>query len=127
MATAAWEAELVGRYPAVKVHDAQTGKTVELQNVHSATSLGHQFTSTGDTLTDLLRRIGKADAEFYRGLHLWRSKYVKRRQKMRMYRRYLQILIYAGAVCWTLTRAVQKKLNHWSGAKMAAITGNSHK
>ena len=35
--------------------------------------------------------------------------------------------IYAGMVCWYLTRKVQRKLNHWSGAKMAAITGHSHK
>ena len=46
---------------------------------------------------------------------------------MRMFRRYLQILIYAGQVCWYLTREVEKKLNNWVGAKMAAITGKSRK
>ena len=59
MATAAWEAELVNAYPKVQVQDARTGDTVYLRNVHSETSLGHQFTSNGDTMVDVQRRIAK--------------------------------------------------------------------
>ena len=41
-----------------------------------------------------------------------------------MYRRYLMILVYAGAVCWILNQQALQRLNDWNGAKMAAITGN---
>jgi hypothetical protein len=84
MTVAAWETELTQQYPRVVATDVDSGEMVELKNVHSATSLGHHFTSNGDTVVDLDRRRGKADAEFYRGLHLWWSPMVTRRQKLRM-------------------------------------------
>ena len=79
MTVAAWEAELTQQYPTVAAKDVDTGAVVELRNVHSATSLGHQFTSNGDTEVDIDSRRHKADAEFYRGLHLWRSTIVTRK------------------------------------------------
>eukprot|EP01046_Picozoa_sp_COSAG06_P013855 COSAG06_NODE_846_length_11978_cov_4.785420_3_plen_195_part_00 len=71
--------------------------------------------------------MAKADVEFYHAMPLWRCKVLSRRSKLRMYRRYLMILVYAGASCWILDVVARRALNHWNGAKMAAITGNTHK
>ena len=74
---------------------------------------------------DMLQRMAKANVAFYKAMHLWTHKTLKRKHKLRMYRRYLMILLYAGAVTWILNKAALAKLNDWNGAKMSAITGES--
>jgi ribonuclease HI len=127
MATAAWEDGLQDVYPTITVTDQDTGKKVTLDRKAHARSLGSIFSTSYLSTKDMETKMAKADAEFWRGLHMWKTPYICRRSKMRMFRRYLQILIYAGQVCWYLTREVEKKLNNWVGAKMAAITGKSRK
>ena len=112
--------------PTVTIRDPDTGKDVDLKNKFDTTSLGHVFSADATSRKDMDVRMAKADVGFYAAMKLWRCPVLKRRHKLRMYRRYLMILVYAGAVCWILDEAALRRLNHWNGAKMAAITGHSH-
>ena len=119
--------KLQQQFPRVTITDPNTGEEVELEAKHDTTSLGHIFSADASSDKDMRTRMAKADAEFYKAMPLWRCTVLTRRSKLRMYRRYLMILVYAGAACWVLNAAALKNLNGWNGAKMAAITGNSLK
>ena len=119
--------KLQQQFPPVTITDPDSGEAVTLQAKHDTTSLGHIFSADATSDKDMRVRMAKADVEFYRAMPLWRCKVLSRRSKLRMYRRYLMILVYAGASCWILDAAARRALNHWNGAKMAAITGNTHK
>lgn len=47
----------------------------------------------------------------------------EKRHKLRMFRRYLMKLTYAGADTWRLTKTAQKALNHWTAQKVCHIAG----
>ena len=115
------------QFPKITITDPDTGEMTDLQAKHDTTSLGHIFSADASSDKDMRARMAKADVEFYRATPLWRCPVLTRKSKLRMYRRYLMILVYAGAVCWVLDAAALKNLNHWNGAKMAAITGNTWK
>jgi ribonuclease HI len=112
-------------YPTVTLTDPDTGEVHTLDNAVESKSLGHVLSGDSASDKDMRLRMIKADTEFYRGLHLWRSPVIPRKHKLRMFRRYLQIFIYAGAVCWVLNEAALRAINNWTGAKMAEVTGNS--
>ena len=47
--------------------------------------------------------------------------------QLRMFRRHLMQLIYAGAQCWQMTDAVQRRLNWWTAGRTAIIAGTDRK
>ena len=76
--------------------------------------LGHQCTADRNTMVDVEHRMAAASREFNKDMHLWTHPRLRIKAKLRMFRRHLMQLIYAGAQCWLLTDEVQRRLNWWT-------------
>ena len=66
-----------------------------------------------------------AGADFYKVMHMWKHPMVRRRDKLRMFRRYLMKLVYAGANTLILDDKACAALNDWTSSKVKYITGRT--
>jgi hypothetical protein len=103
------------------------GKLMWIDNKYKAKMLGHVTTADADTMVDLRQRMGHATKEFLKGLHLWKHTRISRKSKLRMFRRHVMQLVYAGAHTWLLDDKAVKRLNWWAAGKLAIITGGTNK
>ena len=121
----------VKQYPAIHVHAPTHKKAVKgyvkLQTVSSMVSLGHLTTSDASTAADMNARMGKASRDFVKGMHLWTHPDIKRKEKLRMFRRHIMQLLYGASVSWYLTDALERRLNYWTAGKMAIICDTDSK
>lgn len=111
-------------WPLVKI-TATDGKTHSLKAKLHERYLGHLSSADGSTEADMRRRMRLADVGFWKSQHLWTHPRIRRRDKLRMFRRYVMRLVYGGADTWLLTGRAQRALNHWTGRKVALITGRT--
>ena len=74
------------QFPPIALLDPDSNKEVTLKAKHDTVSLGHTFSADASSEQDMKQRMAKADVAFYRAMHLWTSKTLKRRQKLRMWR-----------------------------------------
>ena len=111
-------------FPAMTV-TAHDGKQKKVQATLHEKYLGHIDSADGDTEADMTARMNKSTAEFWKSYHLWKHPIIRRRDKFRMFRQFLMMLVYAGAQTWILTPARCSNLNGWAADKIAVITGRT--
>ena len=121
---AARKAAAQARWPTITVR-GRDGKEYKLQNKLHLLYLGHLASADATTTTDMESRMRSSGAGFWRVQHLWRHPDISVRDKLRMFRRYLMKLVYAGHVTWFLDKDAQRKLNYWAGTKVKVITGRT--
>ena len=97
----------VKHIPEVKMKDEDgnvmlddDGNERHVPNVYQARVLGHQCTADRNTMVDVEHRMAAATREFNKGMHMWTHPRLRIKAKLRMFRRHLMQLIYAGAQCW---------------------------
>ena len=87
--------------------------------------LGSIFTPDGSCMPDVRRRIAMAQQRHGKMRHIWKSKDLHPRLKMRLYvSAVLSIMVY-GSEAWRLTQEVQKAINGANSKMVAAITGRT--
>jgi hypothetical protein len=111
-------------WPTVTVR-GRDGETHCLDNKLHLLYLGHLAFADTTTTTDMESRMWVSTAGFWRVQHMWRHPDISERDKLRMFRRYLMQLVYAGHVAWFLDDDAQKALNYWTGSKVRIITGRT--
>jgi hypothetical protein len=99
--TAARKAAAQARWPSVTVR-GRDGKVHSLQNKLYLLYFSHLASSDTTTTTDMESRMRSSSASFWRAQHLWRHPDNSVHDKLRMFRRYLMKLVYAGHVTWFL-------------------------
>jgi hypothetical protein len=112
------------RWPTVTVR-GRDGETYDLADKLHLLYLGHLASADTTTTTDMESRMRVSTAGFWRLQHLWRHPDIPERDKLRMFRRFLMQLVYAGHVAWFLDEDAQRALNYWTGSKVRIITGRS--
>ena len=87
--------------------------------------LGSIFTPDGSCMPDVRRRIAMAQQRHGKMRHIWKSKALHPRLKMRLYvSSVLSIMIY-GSEAWRLTTEVKRAVNGANSKMVAAITGRT--
>lgn len=76
---------------------------------------------------DLRTKLRKSSADFHKAGHMWRHDMISMKDKFRMLMRYIQQMIYGGAVTWFLDGSTCEALNGWSSDKTSINTGNSRR
>jgi hypothetical protein len=112
------------RWPTVTVR-GRDGKMHDLANKLHLLYLGHLASADTTTTTDMESRMRMSTAGFWRVQHLWRHPDISPRDKLRMFRRFLMQLVYAGHVAWCLDDDAQRALNYWTASKVRIITGRT--
>eukprot|EP01047_Picozoa_sp_COSAG01_P118424 COSAG01_NODE_47104_length_393_cov_1.785714_1_plen_59_part_10 len=59
-------------------------------------------------MVDVEAKMAKASLEFNKAMHLWTHPKLRKKTKLRMFRKHFMQFIYAGAHCWILTEAVTR-------------------
>eukprot|EP01052_Picozoa_sp_SAG31_P025385 SAG31_NODE_2221_length_6156_cov_5.333994_10_plen_310_part_00 len=108
--------------PRTTVRDRE-GREHQFKNARCGNYLGHTNAADSTTDEDMHRRMQLASVGYWKARHLFCSPLLKKKHKLRMFRRYLMKLTYAGADTWRLTKTAQKALNHWTAQKVCHITG----
>ena len=65
-------------------------------------------------------RMRKSSVGFWRNMFLWKHPLIDKKHKLRMFRRHVHMLEYAGAETWILDDKAMASFNHWAGSKGAA-------
>ena len=87
--------------------------------------LGSAFTPDGSCMQDVLRRIAMAQQRHGKMRHIWKSKDLHPRLKMRLYISAVVSIMMYGSEAWRLTKEVVKKINGANSKMVACITGRT--
>ena len=87
--------------------------------------LGAMFQADGCQLTDIDRRIAMAAQRHGKMRHLWRSKSLHLKLRLRLYAASVCSVMTYGSEAWYLTTQVQKKINGAHSRMMSVITGKT--
>ena len=96
-----------------------------LKNEIEAEYLGTVVQGDGGCDADVLRRLGIARSAYNRLKWAWRSQRLGETLKIRLFVVHVLSTVVWGHEGWTLTKAVERKLNGWCARCMAALTGKS--
>ena len=89
--------------------------------------LGAMFEAGGGQLADVRRRTAMAKQRFGKMRHLWSSKALHLRLRLRLYIASVCSIMTYGSEAWNLTKEVKKKLNGANSQMLSAITGKSYR
>ena len=89
--------------------------------------LGAMFEVGGGQLADVRRRTAMTKQRFGKMRHLWSSKALHLRLRLRLYIVSVCSIMTYGSEAWNLTKEVKKKLNGANSQMLSAITGKSYR
>jgi len=82
-----------------------------IEDVESFTYLGTKITKDGNSQNEITSRLSKARQTFSRLKHIWNSRRISLKTKIRLYRsNVLSVLLY-GAESWKTTKTISSKLD----------------
>ena len=103
---------------------AKWGKT-PAANCWKFKYLGAIFTPDGSHMEDMRRRIAMAQTRHGKMRHVWRSKVLHPRLKMRLYVSAVCSIMIYGSEAWILDAATQRALNGANSKMVSQITGRT--
>ena len=96
---------------------------VPAENCWQFKYLGSIFTPDGSHMADVRRRIARAQSRHGKMRHIWKSKVLHPRLKMRLYVSAVCSIMIYGSEAWRLDDAATRALNGANSRMVSAITG----